>query len=95
MFCEITIYLKIEKIHYETLTIFHQSNASYSDLLECNGKTSIHQWHLRFLSTEIYKRTVTINPRLMWTFFRENKVPYNLRKGVQSFSFLQQGRQPM
>ena len=77
MFCQKTFYLKIEKIHYKTIRIIHQSNASYQDLLEC----SIHQRYLKFLLTEIYKSTVTTNLRFMWQFFRERKVAYNLRKG--------------
>ena len=46
MFCQKTLYLKIEKIHHKTLRIIHQSNATYRDLLECNGSTSFHQRHL-------------------------------------------------
>ena len=34
MFCHKTLYLKIEKIHYKTLRIIHQSNFSYRDLID-------------------------------------------------------------
>ena len=94
MFCQKTLYLKIEKIHYKMLSIIDQPNASYLDLLECNGSTSFHQQHLQLLLTEIYKSTVTTNPILMQHFFREKKAPYNL-KTVQCFSFYLQGRQLM
>ena len=47
MFCQKT-HPKIEKIHDKTLKIILQSNASYRSLLECNGSTSVHQWHLHF-----------------------------------------------
>ena len=62
MFCQKILYLNIEKIHYKTLRIIHQSNVTYRDLLECNSSTFFHQRHLQFLSTEIYKSTATINP---------------------------------
>ena len=39
VFCQKTLYLKIEKMRYKTLRIIHQPNASYHDLLECNGST--------------------------------------------------------
>ena len=57
-----------------------QINTYYRELLECNVSTSIHQRHLQFLLTEIYKSTVTNNLRFMWHFFWKGKVPYNLRK---------------
>ena len=65
MFSQKTLYLKIEKIHYKTFRIIHQSNAAYCDLPECNGSTSFHQRHLQFLLMEIYKCTVTTNPIFM------------------------------
>ena len=46
MFCQKTLYLKIEKIHYKMLSIIDQPNASYRDLLECNGSTSFYQRRL-------------------------------------------------
>ena len=65
MFCQKTLYLRIEKIHHKTPRIIHQSNATYRDFLECNGSTSFHQRHLKFLLTEIYKSTGTSNPIFM------------------------------
>ena len=69
MFCQKTLYLKIEKIHHKTLIINHQSNPPHRDLLEYNGSTSFYQRHSQFLLTEIYKSTVTTNPLFMWQFF--------------------------
>ena len=60
-----TLYLKIEKVHHKTLRIIYQSNASYRDLIECNGLPSFHQRHLQFLLTKIYKSTATTNPIFM------------------------------
>ena len=65
MFCQKTLYLKIEKIHHKTLGIIHQSNFTYCDLLECNCSTSFHQRYLQFLLMGIYKSTVTTNPIIM------------------------------
>ena len=65
MFCQKTLYIKIEKIHYKTRRIIDQTNASYHDLVECNGITSFHQRHLQFLLRKIYKSTVTTNPIFM------------------------------
>ena len=85
MFCQKTLYIKIEKIHHKTLRIIHQPNASYRDLLECSVSTSIRQRHLQFLLTEIYEITVTTNPRFMWHFFKEREIPHNLRKDAVLF----------
>ena len=85
MFCQNTLYLKIQKVHDKTLRIVHESNFFYRDLLECNGSASIYQRHLQFLLTEIYKNTVTNNPGFMWRLFREREGPYSLRKGAVGF----------
>ena len=57
-----TLFLKIGTIHHKTHRIIYQSNASYRDLIECNGSTSFQERHLQFLLTKIYKITVTTNP---------------------------------
>ena len=43
MFCQKTLYVKIEKIYRKTLRISQESDVSYCDLPECIGSTSIHQ----------------------------------------------------
>ena len=75
----------MKTIHYKTLKVVYQSNASYDDLLDLSGSISIHQRHLRFLMTEIYKSTVNVNPQFMWTFFQNKELPYNLRRGPVLF----------
>ena len=90
MFCQKTLYLKIEKIHNKTVRIIHQPNASYRDLLECNGSTCFHQRYLQFLLTKIYRSTVTTNPIFTYHFFREREAPYNLKR-VHCFFFHLQG----
>ena len=42
---------------------------------------SIHQWHLRFLVTKVYKSTYYLNPKFMCSFFTDKEIPHNLRKG--------------
>ena len=85
MFCNKEMYKKMKTIHYKALKIVYQTNASYDDLLNLSRSSSIHQKHLRFLMTEIYKSTVNINPQFMWTFFQNKEIPYNLRRGPVLF----------
>ena len=55
MFSRKTLYHEIEKIHHRTLKVIYQSEESYENLLLESSSVSIHQRHLRFLVTEIYK----------------------------------------
>ena len=52
----------------------------YSNLLLSSNSVPIHQRHLRFLVTEIFKSISQINPEFMWSFFKPKKLSYNLRK---------------
>ena len=46
------------------------------------GETvSIHQRHLRFLATEVYKSTSYLNPKFLCSFFNHKEVSNNLMKG--------------
>ena len=85
MFCHKTTYLKMQKSHHKTLKVIYQSDVSYDDLLQLSNSVSLHQRHLRFLLTEIYKSTGTLNPQFMWSYFKYRKVPYNLRRGPVLF----------
>ena len=55
MFCRKTLYSKIEKIHHRTLKVVYGIDDSYNNLLLNSIAVSIHQRHLRFLVTEIFK----------------------------------------
>ena len=55
MFCRKTLYSKIEKIHHRTLKVVYGIDDSYNNLLLSSNSVSIHQRHLRFLVTEIFK----------------------------------------
>ena len=57
MFCRKTLYHKIKKIHHRTLKVIYQSEETYENLLLESSSLSVHQRHLRFLVTEIYKST--------------------------------------
>ena len=81
MFCRKTLYHKIEKIRHRTLKVIYKSEESYENLLLESSSVSIHQRHLRFLLTEIYKSATQINPEFMWHYFTYNNISYNLRKG--------------
>ena len=80
MFCRKTFYSKIEKIHHRTLKVIYGIDDSYNNLLLSSNSVSIHQRHLRFLVTEIFKSISQINPEFMWSFFKQKKLSYNLRK---------------
>ena len=74
MFCRKTLYHKIEKIHHRTLKVIYQSEESYENLLLESSSVSVHQRHLRFLVTEIYKSTTEINSEFMWFYFTYNNI---------------------
>ena len=77
MFYRKTLYHKIEKNHHRILKVIYQSEESYENLLLESSSVSVHQRHLRFLVTEIYKSTTQINPEFMWTYFTYSNVTYN------------------
>ena len=81
MFCRKTLYSKIEKIHRKTLKVIYESNDTYDNLLLQSSTVSVHQRHLRFLMTEIYKNISQLNPEFMWSYFTYKDMPYNLSKG--------------
>ena len=81
MFCRKTLYSKIEKIHHKTSKVIYESNDTYDNLLLQSNTVSVHQRHLRFLMTEMYKSISQLNPEFMWSYFTHKDMPYNLRKG--------------
>ena len=81
MFCRKTLSSKIQKIYHSALKMVYGIDDSYKNLLLSSNSVSIHQRHLRFLVTEIFKSISQINPEFMWSFFKPKKLSYNLRKG--------------
>ena len=53
--------VKLKKNHYRTLKVIYQSEEYYKNLLLESSSVSVHQRHLRFLATEIYKSKIQIN----------------------------------
>ena len=85
IFCRKTLYSKIEKIqtlkNSETLKEVYGIDDSYNNVLWSRNSVSIHQRHLRFSVTEIFKSISQINPEFMSSFFKTKKLSCNLRKG--------------
>ena len=81
MFCRKTLYSKIEKIHHKTLKGIYESNDTYDNPLLQSNTVSVHQRHLRFLVTEIYKSISQLNSEFMWAYFTHKDMSFNLRKG--------------
>ena len=81
MFCRNTFYSKIEKTHRKTLKVIYNIDDSYNNLLLRSNYVSIYLRHLRFLVTEIFKIIPQIHPEFMWSFFKQKKLSYSLKKG--------------
>ena len=81
MFCRKTLYSETEKIHHKTLKVIYESSDTYDNLLLQSNTVSVHQRHLRFLMTEIYKSISQLNPEFKWSYFTHKDMPYTLRKG--------------
>ena len=47
----------------------------------CAMYVSIHQRYLRFLVRETFKSVSQTKPEFMWSFFKQKKLTYGLRKG--------------
>ena len=76
------LYLKMQKIHHKTPKVIYQSNKASEELHELSKTVSIHQRHLRFLATEVYKSTSYLNPTFMYSFFAHKKIP---KEGSSAF----------
>ena len=84
MFSGKTLINKICKIHHRTLrVVYNEYNKSYGELLQLNNNVSIHQRHLQYLALEVFKSFMHLNPEFMWSYFNENPIPYDLRKGIK------------
>ena len=78
MFCRKILY---SKIHYKTLKVIYESNDPKDNLLLQSKMVSVHQRHLKFLMTKIYKSISQLKPEFTWSYFTHKDMPYNLRKG--------------
>ena len=39
----------------------------------------------QYLALEVFKSLMHLNPEFMWSYFNENPIPYDLRKGIKVF----------
>ena len=69
------------KVHHETLRVIYQSDESYENLLNLDSIVSLHQRHLRFLVTKIFKSVSKTNPEFISFYFSYKNVLYNLERG--------------
>ena len=66
MFAGKTLISKVQKIHFRTLQVVYNTyEKSYNELLILNRDISIHQKHLHFLATDVYKSVNNLNPKFM------------------------------
>ena len=80
MFCSKKLKLRLKNIHKRTLrVVYNEYEKNYKDLLADHDEISIHQKHLQILATEVFKSANELNPQLMWCFFENHEIPYNLR----------------
>ena len=63
------------------LQVVYNSHESYLEILSKHDEVTIHQKHLRFFATEIYKSLNSLNPEFMKDFFPFKNTSYNFRKG--------------
>ena len=80
MFCRKTLYHKLEKFIMELLKVNYQSEEHYENLLLESSSVSVHQRHLCFIVTEIYKSTTPINFEFMRPYFTFDNISFNLSK---------------
>ena len=72
----------MENIHQRKVrVVYREYEKNYKDLLADHVEISIHQKHLRFLETEVFKSANKSNPQFMWRFFENHEIPCNLRYG--------------
>ena len=45
----------------------------------------VHQRHLQYLALEVFESLMHLNPEFKWSYFNENPIPYELRKGIKVF----------
>ena len=63
--------LRLENIHKKTLrVVYNEYEKNYKGLLADHYEIGIHQKHLQFLATEVFKSANKLNPQFMWCFSR-------------------------
>ena len=66
--------LRLQNINKRIIrVVYNEYENDYKDLLAGHYEISIHQKHLQFLATEVFKSANKLN------FFKNHEIPYNLR----------------
>ena len=82
MFAGKLLISRIQNIHFRSLHVVHNTyGTTYDELLSMNSDDSVHQRHLRFLVTEVFKSVNNVNTHFMCDYFKNIFFPYDLRKG--------------
>ena len=72
---------RVQKIRFRSLQVVHNTyDTIYDELLSMDSDVSIHQRHLHFLVTEVFKSVNNLNPYFMRDYFKTIFSPYDLRK---------------
>ena len=63
---------RVQKINFRLIQVVHNTyDTTYDELLSMNSDVSIHQRHLRFLLTEVFKSVNNLNPHFMQDYFQK------------------------
>ena len=82
MFAGKLLISRVQNINFRSLQVVHNTyDTTYDELLSMNRDVSIHQRHLRFLFTEVFKSVNNLNPHFMHDYFKTIFFPFDLRKG--------------
>ena len=82
MFAGKLLISRVQNIHFRLLQVLHNTyDTTYDELLSINRDVSIHQKHLRFLVTDVFKSVNILNPYFMRKYFKMIFFRHNLRKG--------------
>ena len=68
------------KIHHKTLNVVYELSDPYDNLLLQSNTVFVHQRHLRFSMTRVYKSISQLNPEFMLFYFTHKDMLYTLRK---------------
>ena len=96
MLCEKILYFNVWKTHHKT-----QNSISVRWILrkfaQLDNSVLLHQRHLRFLVTEVFKSLSKASPELMRSYYSFKYLSYNLRRGLLCHWHLQslQGMEPI
>ena len=76
---------RINRLHEQALRVVYKDyDSSFEELLRKDSYTTLHQWNLQKLMTEILKVKTGIAPELMKSVSEFADVPYNLRNQLVS-----------